>query len=100
MAQGSGIPEIKTILFGVEYKDFFSWRTMWAKYFSIYFARVAGLGIGFEAAFIHISAILAEQLMTVDFFKEVRKRQYKCTLIASISLSFVIAFGCPIGGVI
>lgn len=99
-AQGSGVPEMKTILTGVEYLGFFSWNTFIAKYTSIFFVRMAGFGVGFEGAFIHIVGILVEKFITFQMFQEFRKRNYKLIMIASISISFVLAFGAPIGGVI
>ena len=99
-AQGSGIPEIKSILTGVEYKGFFSVPTAIAKYTSIFFVRISGLGIGFEAAFIHIAAFLGDYCSKFGFFLELSKKEYRLSVVSAISVSIVIAFGSPIGGVI
>lgn len=85
---------------GVEYKDFFTVRTFIAKYTSIFFVRIAGLGIGFEAAFVHIAAFLGDYFSKKEFFKELSKKEYRLAVVTSVSVSFVIAFGAPIGGVI
>ena len=57
---GSGIPEIKSVLSGVEYHNLLSQKTILAKILSIIFVKISGLGIGFEAAFIHITAAIGK----------------------------------------
>lgn len=99
-AQGSGIPEIRTIMTGVEYDNFFSARTGVAKYISIFFVRIAGIGIGFEAAFFHISAIIGDCFQQTKYFSDIRKKEYRLAIISSVGMSLVIAYGAPIGGVI
>ena len=101
-AEGSGIPEIKTILSGVDYYDFMEMRTFIAKYISILFVKVSGLGIGFEAAFVHITACIGENITQISFFKDLRQKYHDRRLVmsASVCAGIVIVFGAPIGGII
>ena len=69
-AVGSGIPEIKSVLSGVEYHNLLSISTIVAKILSIIFVKISGLGIGFEAAFIHITAAVGKILSKMDFFND------------------------------
>lgn len=99
-AQGSGIPELKTILNGVEYKNFFSAKTALVKYISIFFVRISGMGIGFDAAFFHIAAFLGDYFQKLDYFKDLHEKEYKLAIVSSINVALVIMYGSPIGGVI
>ena len=73
---------------------------MWTKYTSICFVKFAGLGMGFEAAFVHITACLGDYLTTWKIFKEIRQSEYHLAIASSVSVGMVIAFGSPVGGVI
>lgn len=99
-AQGSGIPELKTILTGVEYQNFFTFKTALVKYISIFFVRIGGLGTGFEGAFMHIAAFLGDYFSKKIYFRDLQTKEYKLAIVGSICVSLVIAFGSPIGGVI
>ena len=101
LAQGSGIPEIKSILSGVNFYQFLDKKTGFAKFLAIFFVKVAGLGIGFEAAFIHITACVGENLVFFKFFEDLRRNKGRDLAIsASICVGIVIAFQAPIGGVV
>lgn len=101
-AEGSGIPELKTVFSGVDYYDFMDMKALLAKYTSIFFVKVAGLGIGFEAAFVHITACIGEQFTKIKFFEDLRHNVHdrKLAIAASIAAGIVIVFGSPIGGVV
>jgi H+/Cl- antiporter ClcA len=74
-AAGSGIPEMKCILSGIEIDRFLNFRTLVAKVAGLIFAFAGGLSIGKEGPFVHISAIVCSLLSKLSFFSHVRKNQ-------------------------
>ena len=101
-AEGSGLPELKTVLSGTSYSEFLSPKTFYTKYAGIMLVRLSGLGVGFEAAFSHLSTIVAHQFFKLAFFKDLctTRHNWKVALGASASLGMVVVFGAPIGGII
>ena len=72
MAAGSGIPEISTILTGVDIPDFLSFRTLLSKVLGVVFVLGSGIQGGREGPFVHISAAMGSLLMKLPFFHHVR----------------------------
>lgn len=100
-AEGSGIPEMKTVLSGTNYYQFFTIQTMWAKYFSSLMVKLSGLGMGYEGAFIHVIAILAHNHTKFPFFRSLANDHDRRVLtIAGISAAIVLALGTPIGALV
>jgi chloride channel 2 len=69
-AQGSGVPEVKTILSGINFYKYLSLETLVAKVLGMITIQAAGFLIGFQGPIIHCSAIIANSLMKVKYFKE------------------------------
>ena len=100
-AEGSGQPELKTVLSGTKYYGFLTMQTLWAKYFSSLAVKLSGLGMGFEGAFIHNIAILAHNLVKLPFFTDLsHEHATKALITAGITVAFVMAFGTPIGAIL
>lgn len=101
-AAGSGIPEMKCILSGIEIDRFLNFRTLVAKIAGLLFAFAGGLSIGKEGPFVHISAILCSLLSKLSVFAHIRKNQavYFQMLAAACGTGTTVAFGTPVGGVL
>jgi len=61
-AEGSGIPEMKAILAGVNIYRYLGFQTFVGKILGVISANAAGLSIGKEGPFVHISGIIANKL--------------------------------------
>jgi len=72
-AQGSGIPELKTILSGVAFFQQLLPKTLLAKALGLIAIQAAGFNVGFEGPIIHCSSIIAEMVMSMEYFSEFRK---------------------------
>jgi H+/Cl- antiporter ClcA len=70
-AEGSGIPEIKSILAGVNIYRYLSFRTMVGKIIGLTAGLSAGLSIGKEGPFVHIAASVANKLMKLKSFNSI-----------------------------
>lgn len=68
-AEGSGIPEVKSILSGVHMSNYLSINTLSAKVVGLIAGCAAGLSIGKEGPFVHISAIIANKLLKSKYLR-------------------------------
>ena len=101
-AKGSGTPEMKTILAGTMLLGPLSTRCFVAKIIGLVCGLGAGLSIGKEGPFIHMSCILGYQLTAFPYFSSLRKndRLLRQMIAAAVSAGITAAFGAPIGGVL
>ncbi|CAF1201953.1 unnamed protein product [Rotaria sordida] len=99
-ASGSGIPEIKTILSGFIMYGYLGKWTFFIKSIGMIFATSAGLIVGKEGPFVHISCCcgnLFSKLFPKYGNNEARKREI---LSAAAATGVSVAFGSPIGGIL
>lgn len=92
MAAGSGIPEISTILSGVDIPGFLNFRTLLSKVLGLLFVLGSGMQGGREGPFVHISAAIGTLLMKLPFFHKIRKSKVlerKCTHSSSSFILFI-----------
>ena len=68
-ADGSGIPEMKCILSGVEMPKYLSWKTLFSKVFGLIFCAGA-LSIGKEGPHVHIAGIVGHRVLKFPFFAD------------------------------
>lgn len=68
-AEGIGIPEMKSILSGVRINRFLSFKIFFAKVIGYISAFAAGLSIGSEGPYVHISGIIANKLTKLSLFR-------------------------------
>jgi chloride channel 7 len=106
---GSGIPEIKCYLNGLNIPGLIKVRTLFLKAIGIIFACAAGLPLGKEGPMVHIGAILAAEISQGTFlcqlnyskFQDFRNDREKRDFVACGTAAGVsAAFGAPIGGVL
>ncbi|KAK1997375.1 voltage gated chloride channel, partial [Colletotrichum falcatum] len=100
MAAGSGIPEIKTILSGFVIPHFLGLRVLVAKAVGATFAVSAGMCLGKEGPFVHISTCVGHLVAgrLPKYRDNPRKMREMLSVACSSGLS--VAFGAPIGGVL
>jgi H+/Cl- antiporter ClcA len=70
-AEGSGIPELKSILAGVYIYKYLSFRTLVGKVIGIFGALSAGFSIGKEGPFVHLAACISNQLAKSKYFEDI-----------------------------
>ena len=70
-AEGSGIPEIKSILAGVYIFKYLSFRTLIWKIIGMIGSLSSGLTIGKEGPFVHIAAWITNKLSKFSVFKDI-----------------------------
>ena len=99
-AEGSGIPEMKSILAGVNIYKFLSYRAMIGKIIGVWANFCAHLSIGKEGPFVHISACIANNLAKLSFFRDINSATKKNMLAAAVGAGVTATFGTPIGGVL
>lgn len=102
LADGSGIPQMRSILAGTSLPQYLSFKVGVAKLVSLICAVAAGLSIGREGPFVHLAAVVAMLLLKVPYFRaigrnETMKRQL---LAASVAAGVTATFGTPIGSVL
>ena len=105
-AEGSGLPQMKTVLTGVDQgfylPGFFKVRTFVAKVGGIILAVGSGLIVGTEGAVVHMMAIVATHLMRIPCFRHFSdKNSTRLQILASACAVGVASnFSSPIGGVL
>lgn len=115
-AKGSGIPEIKAYLNGINVPHFLRLRTFFVTVASTIGAVSSGLAIGPEGPLVHIGAIYASAFtygrkkinifgksfdLNYKFLKEFNTDSSRRDFItAGAGAGFAAAFGAPIGGVL
>lgn len=97
---GSGVPELKAIIRGVEVKDFLTVECLFAKLVGLLAVLTVAFPLGKEAAFMHIAAILAHLLSTKSansdiFSNELKQRD---VLVSASAIGLASALVSPIGG--
>ncbi|XP_072530553.1 chloride channel protein 1a [Salminus brasiliensis] len=101
--QGSGIPELKTILRGVVLKEYLTLKAFAAKVVGLTAALGSGMPVGKEGPFVHIASICAAVLSKVmSIFSGVYENPYCYTDILTVGCAVGVGccFGTPLGGVL
>jgi chloride channel 3/4/5 len=99
-AEGTGIPEMKTILGGFVIRGFLGLRTLVTKASSLIFSVAAGLMIGTQGPLVHIGCAVANivsRLFDKYNYNAAKRREL---LSAGCAAGVSVAFGAPIGGVL
>jgi chloride channel 2 len=93
---------LKAVLSGLNIFRFFSFVTFFGKGIGITAALVAGLSVGREGPYVHMSAIIANKLMKSRYFNHFEKNQslQKQMYASAIAAGVTATFGAPIGGVL
>ena len=99
---GSGLPEMKSVISGVNMKHYLSFRTIVAKMWGLAFCYASSLSIGRTGPYSHICSAIATQLMEIKGFEKLKENAgQKLQLIAcACSVALSIGMGAPIGGVL
>ena len=74
-AAGSGIPQMKCVLAGVQIHDYLSLRTLAAKALSLVLALAGGLSIGKEGPYVHMASCVAHQLSLLRPFRRIANNE-------------------------
>ncbi|KRZ59176.1 Chloride channel protein 1 [Trichinella nativa] len=105
-AAGSGIPVIKTILGGLNLKEYLSCRVLICKTVVLILILGSGLPLGKEDPFVHIAVMLATLLNKASRAgshlknTEVQNRISNEILAAASAVGIACTLGTPIGGVL
>eukprot|EP00977_Amphora_coffeiformis_P010919 scaffold2581_cov143-Amphora_coffeaeformis.AAC.1 len=96
VAGGSGIPEVKCFLNGIDLPRIVRVKTLVCKVIGVLFSTAAGLPVGKEGPMVHSGAVVAAGI-SQDFRNDREKRDFvACGAAAGVAS----AFGAPIGGVL
>lgn len=99
-ADGSGIPEVKSIISGVDMPKYLTMKTLICKIFGLICCSGA-LSLGKEGPHAHLAAIIATQMMRLKGFKKLKTHPGLKTLIleASVAAGVSAVMASPIGSV-
>jgi chloride channel 2 len=101
-ADGSGIPEMKTVLSGVPIYRYFSFNAFVGKSLGIFAAIVSGASVGKVGPYVHLSCLICTRLMKSNYFEKIDKSTSMKSTMLSVACATGITFalGCPLGGVL
>ncbi|KPU80156.1 uncharacterized protein Dana_GF16614, isoform P [Drosophila ananassae] len=100
---GSGIPEMKTILRGVQLKEYLTFKTLVAKVIGLTATLGSGMPLGKEGPFVHIASIVAQLLSKlVTSFQGIYENESRNSemLAAACAVGVGACFAAPVGGVL
>ncbi|KAM6439368.1 chloride channel protein 1 isoform 2-T2 [Rhynochetos jubatus] len=101
--QGSGIPELKTIMRGVVLKEYLTLKAFVAKVVGLTAGLGSGMPVGKEGPFVHIASICAAVLSKfMSIFCGVYEQPYYYTDVLTVGCAVGVGccFGTPLGGVL
>mmetsp|Transcript_25305 Transcript_25305/g.35454 ORF Transcript_25305/g.35454 Transcript_25305/m.35454 type:complete len:207 (+) Transcript_25305:623-1243(+) len=101
-ASGSGVPEMKTILSGMELGNSLSFRCLITKTFGLVLSLGSGLSIGKVGPFVHIGCVVANQLGRLTIFENLKKSPavMQQMIGTGCAVGYACSLGAPIGGVL
>ena len=101
-ADGSGIPEMKTVLSGVPIYRYFSFNAFIGKSLGLFAVLVSGASVGKVGPYVHLSCLICTRLMKSHFFEKIDKSTSTKTTMLTVACATGITFalGCPLGGVL
>ena len=101
-AEGSGIPQLKSILAGTALPRFLRPPVALAKIVGLVSAQAAGLSIGKEGPFTQIAATVASELWRAPGFAAVRGSDAarRLALAAAVAAGVTGVFGTPVGALL
>ncbi|GFO05792.1 chloride channel protein [Plakobranchus ocellatus] len=101
--EGSGIPEMKTILRGVVLKEYLTFKTLVAKVVGLCSSLGSTLPFGKEGPFVHVASIVATLLSkAIKSFRGIYENESRRSemLAAACAVGVAGTFAAPIGGVL
>ena len=101
-ADGSGIPEMKTVLSGVTKYRYFSFNAFIGKSLGLFAALVGGASVGKVGPYVHLSCLICNRLMKLNYFRKINKSTSLKTNMLSVACAagITLALGSPLGGVL
>ena len=95
---GSGIPEIKAVISGVELPKYMLWKTFMLKALGLVCCS-ASLSIGREGPHIHLASILAHKCLKHRIFEKLKKFRSMHTQVlqAAVTAGVAAVMGTPVG---
>ena len=101
-ADGSGIPEMKTVLSGVPIYRYFSFNAFIGKSLGLFAVLVGGASVGKVGPYVHLSCLICTRLMKSNYFEKIDKStSLKSTMLSvACAMGITFALGCPLGGVL
>lgn len=101
-ADGSGIPEMKTVLSGINIYRYFSFNAFVGKVVGLFAILVGGASVGKVGPYVHISCIICNRLMKINYFSRINKSTSSKNnmLAAAAAAGITLGLGTPLGGVL
>jgi len=99
-AAGSGLPEVKCILSGIELGNFLKPRVLVAKSLGLMLVLGAAMPVGKEGPFVHIASCISALLLESErCFASVSLDRQE-VLLAAVAVGVGATFSAPVGGVL
>ena len=99
-SDGSGIPELKVVLSGMNMYQFYDFNSFVGKTIALTCALIAGFEIGRAGPYVHIAGIVSKQMFKIGYFEPLKLSGKKNLLVVSAAAGITLSLGAPLGGII
>ena len=99
-SDGSGIPELKVVLSGLNLYHFYDFKALVGKTIGLISVLIAGLELGRAGTYIHIAAVIGKQILKLNYFESIKESSKRMILVVSAAAGVTLSLGTPLGGII
>lgn len=99
-SDGSGIPELKIVLAGMNLYQFYDFNTFIGKTCALVFGIIGGYEIGLAANYVHIAGLFGKQLLKIKYFESIKSASKRTLLVMSATLGITAELETPLGGIL
>ena len=101
-SDGSGIPELKVVLSGINMYQFYDFNSLIGKTIGITCGIIGGISVGRAGPYIHIAGIIGIQMLNINYFESIKSsfNGKSMLLVCSAAAGITLSLGAPLGGVI
>lgn len=97
---GSGIPELKVVLSGLNLFQYYDFRSLIGKTLGLLCVLMAGVEVGRAGAYVHIAGAIGKQILKLGYFQSIKNGSKRMLLVCSAVVGVTLSLGTPVGAIL